>query len=161
MLKPRQRAARALLWTVHAGRKRLPPAPPGDAVAVAVAKGVPRAFYAAIGFRVFGTRALRLDAVEKIATRAHRLAQAGPFVPGTDLAALAGDDGEGIGAVLGGLGFRAEAPDAQGLVCYAAPGRQRGKGARGAKRSKRPPPRRPAGDPDSPFAKLAGLRLTP
>ena len=142
MLKPRQRAARALLWAVHAGARRVPPGPPGDALGCAVAKGVPRAFYTAIGFRVFGAYAVRLDAVEKIAARAHRLTQAGPFVPGADLVALAGGGGEAIGAVLGGLGFRAGAPDVQGLVSYAAPGR-------------------PAGDPDSPFAKLAGLRLTP
>ena len=161
LLEPRQRAARALLWAVHTGRKRIPPGPPGDTVAVAVAKGTPRAFYTAIGFRVFGAYAVRLDAVEKISLRARRLAQAGPIVPGVDLIALVGNHDAAIGAVLGGLGFRAEAPDAQGLVSYAAPIRPRGKGASGAKRAKRRPRRRPAGDPDSPFAKLAGLRLNP
>ncbi len=45
------------------------------------------------------------------------------------------------------LGFQAEEPDAQGVVCYALP--ERGKRKR---RGARP-------DPDSPFAKLSELRF--
>ncbi len=48
-----------------------------------------------------------------------------------------------------GLGFRAEGPGAQGVVCYALPERRKRK-RRGA---------RPAVDPDSPFARLSELRF--
>ncbi len=48
-----------------------------------------------------------------------------------------------------GLGFRAEGPGAQGVVCYALPERRKRK-MRGA---------RPAVDPDSPFARLSELRF--
>ena len=154
MLKPRQRAAQALLWAVHAGHDRVPPATAAGPLSVAVDATLPRGFYAAVGYRVFGGWALRLDAVERIAARAHRLSRPGLFAPTPDFAALGDCDAEALAAVLAGLGYRAQAPDAQGLVCHAAPERPRRKSVHRTKR-------RRGGDPDSPFAKLAELRLTP
>ena len=98
-----------------------------------------------------GCLALRLDAVERILARAAKLSRAGPFAPTGEMVALAGCDAASFGGVLGGLGYRAEAPDAQGVVFYGAPSRSRHHGRR----------RRETVNPCSPFAKLASLRVSP
>ncbi|MCH7555783.1 MAG: disulfide oxidoreductase, partial [Proteobacteria bacterium] len=150
MLKPASRAVRALLWAVHAGWRPVPPTPPGEALSMPLDSALPRSFYAAIGYRVIGRLALRLDAVERILARAGKLSRAGPFAPTAEMAALAGCDAASFGGVLGGLGYRAEAPDAQGVVFYGPPPR-----GRRAKRRRR----RDGANPGSPFAKLASLRV--
>ena len=151
MLGPAPRAARALLWAVHAGSDRTPPTPLGEALSMPFDSTVPNAFYQAIGYRRAGPVALRLDAVERILARAGKLLRGGPFAPTSPMAALAGCDLAGFGAVLSGLGYRAEAPDAQGVVFYGAPSRSRHHGRR----------RRETANPCSPFAKLASLRVSP
>ena len=150
MLKPAPRSLRALLWAVHAGWTPVPRAPAGEALSVALDAALPRGFYAAIGYRPLGCLALRLDAVERILARGAKLSRAGPFAPTAGMAALAGCDAESFGGVLVGLGYRAEAPDGQGIVFYSPPAR-----GRRAKRRRR----RDSADPGSPFAKLAALRV--
>ena len=101
-----------------------------------------------------GGLAVRIDIVERIASRAHRIAAAGPFVPGAEFFALAGCTAEALGPVLQGLGFQREEPDAEGVVRYGAAVRRRRGKAKGPTRR-----RGQKGDPDSPFAKLADLGL--
>jgi ATP-dependent RNA helicase SUPV3L1/SUV3 len=161
LLKPRARAARILLWAVHGDHVRLPDELSDDPLSVGLAKDMPDGFYSAIGYRVFGRLALRIDAVERVAAMARRLSDIGSFVPGPDFLALADCDGEALATVLTALGYRAEAPDIQGLVSFAAPKRHRRKGPGKAKRKARSRKAEPVVNPDSPFAKLAGLRLTP
>ncbi len=146
LLEPRHLEARALLWAVHAGRPRLVP-PPRGRLPAAVDESLPPEFYAAVGYRVFGRRALRVDVVERVAARARRLARGGPFAPEPGLVALAGCDGDALAAVLAGLGYAPGPPDADGVARWAAARRPRRK--RGARR-------RAAA---SPFARLAGLRF--
>ena len=150
MLKPAPRAARALLWAIQSGAETVPATPPGDTLSLAIDRALPRAFYEAIGYRVVGRLALRLDAIERILALAGKLSRVGPFTPSAEMAALAGCDIEDLGGVLGGLGFRAEAPDVQGIVFYSPP-------ARGRRDKKR---RREPANPCSPFAKLASLRAS-
>ena len=121
--------------------------PAGGRVSTAVDATLPPAFYAAIGYRVFAGRALRVDIVERVAAHARKLARLGSFTPSADLLTLAGCTVQEMGEVLAGLGYRPEPENADGVVFFAAPERKRGKR-----------PRRRPGDPDSPFAKLAELR---
>ena len=151
MLKPASRSLRALLWAVHAGWDPVPAALPGEVLSMALDSALPRGYYAAIGYRVVGRRAVRLDAVEHILARADKLSRAGPFAPTAEMAGLAGCDVACFGALLTGLGYRAASPDAQGVVFYSPPERPRqGKRKR----------RRAAANPGSPFAKLATLRVS-
>ena len=150
MLKPRPRAIRALLWAVHAGWHHVPSVPPGDVLSMPLDSALPRSFYAAIGYRAMGRLALRLDAVERILARAGKLSRAGPFAATDEMAALAGCGAASFGGVLTGLGYRAAAPDAQGIIFYSPPARSR----RGGRR------RRDTANPCSPFAKLASLRAS-
>jgi ATP-dependent RNA helicase SUPV3L1/SUV3 len=154
MLKPRHLVVRALLWAVSEGATAVPEPPVGARVSVPVEPALPVSFYAAIGYRVFGDLAVRIDIVERVASRAHRLAAAGPFAPGPELFALAGCAAEALGPLLGGLGFQRGEPDADGVVRYGAVVRRRRGKAKGE-----PRPSGRKGDPDSPFAKLADLGL--
>ena len=150
MLKPAPRATRALLWAIQAGAESVPAMPPGDALSLTLDRALPRAFYEAVGYRVVGRLALRLDAVERILALAGKLSRIGPFTPSAEMAALADCDVEDMGGVLGVLGFRAEAPDAHGIVFYHPPAKVR----RDRKRRRKPV------NPCSPFAKLASLRAS-
>jgi ATP-dependent RNA helicase SUPV3L1/SUV3 len=149
LLKPRAAALRALLWSVRHDRAPIAPPPPG-AVSVAAAPGVPAAFYEAVGFRVVGERAVRLDILERLAARLLRLARQTPFAPGPELASLTGLAAAELHALVAALGYRPAAA---------------GGGFEGRRRRDRPetPPgdarRHGRKDADSPFAKLKELAL--
>ncbi|HEX9646830.1 MAG TPA: helicase-related protein [Alphaproteobacteria bacterium] len=152
MLKPRPVALRALLWCV-AERMR-PVAPPAGQVSLALDPALPERFYAAIGYRVLGARALRVDMVERLAGELRRRARTGPVTPDAALLNLAGCAGEGFAGVVAGLGFKALPVAADGAVAYVpmrAPRRE-------AAGSRPRPPRRRGPDGESPFAALAALK---
>jgi ATP-dependent RNA helicase SUPV3L1/SUV3 len=133
----------ALLWAVkHGAPVPLPPkgvAAPRDP---AIAEGA----YLAMGYRVLGSRVLRADKVEQLAAAARGLARQGPFAPTADLAALAGCSLGDLSEMLASLSYRA-VHDQGGVTFHARkPGRKRHGVAPQA---------------DSPFAKLAELRLAP
>ena len=106
LLKPEAVETRALLWSVHQGRRGPPPPPTGRA-SVPVAGGVPVAAYEAMGYRVLGLVAIRVDMLERLAARAWSLSRAGPFRAGPELKSLAGCGPRGIRGVLSALGYRA------------------------------------------------------
>jgi ATP-dependent RNA helicase SUPV3L1/SUV3 len=147
---------RAILWAAHAGA--LPaPSMPRRATAIALAE-VPPELYRASGFTVYGGRAVRLDAVEKLASAARRLAAAGPFQATRELAAIVGGDADDLAAALADLGYRASQEDGgETLVFSRKPPRGRGKGER--KKGARRPAKRTRVDPHSPFAKLKDLKV--
>ncbi len=147
-LKPRAVAWRRLLWSVAHRLIRPAALPHPGSPSVAMAPGVPPAYYAAIGYAPAGTRAVRLDRLEALeAAAAGRHAQ-GPLAATADLAQIIGCPRGDLPAVLARLGYwAATGPD--GAVTFhrrphkARSDRRRGRGA--------------APRPDSPFAKLRAL----
>jgi ATP-dependent RNA helicase SUPV3L1/SUV3 len=134
----------ALLWSVHTGAPLPAPAVRGASPRrdMAVADGL----YEAMGYRVLGPRALRVDRVERLAMLARRLARQGPFGPQPELAQAAGCRKDELAGVLAALGYRA-VMDASGIMFHAR---------------RRLQPRKPAhriAPADGPFAKLGALRL--
>lgn len=103
LAKPRPFALRALLDAVHRGLS-VPTLPKGPVVPRV--EGVPNDWYAAIGYRVLGPRALRLSQVERLAQQARRLARSGRFTVTPDLLAAAGCRADELPAVLTDLGYR-------------------------------------------------------
>jgi ATP-dependent RNA helicase SUPV3L1/SUV3 len=101
-------------------------------------------FYASIGYAVLGTRALRLDRVERLAAASRRLARQGGFAPTQELATLAGVKQSELAALLPGLGYKALV-DKAGTRFIARPTR------RGARKPKPKPMQ-------GPFAALGALR---
>ena len=110
LLKPDAVETRALLWSVHQDRRGPPPPPPGR-TSVPVAEGEPAASYEAMGYRVLGPVAIRVDMLERLAARAWSLSRAGPFRAGPELKTLAGCGPGGIKGVLFALGYRANGGD--------------------------------------------------
>ena len=142
LLKPAAIAVRALLWSVHQGAPLPAPLPQPGRVSLAPESSA--AFYAATGYAVLGTRALRLDRVERLAAAARRLARQGGFTPTPELAGLAGVRQGELAGLLPALGYKAIV-DEQGTRFVARPPR------RGARKPKPKPAQ-------GPFAALVGLR---
>ena len=141
MQKARPAGLLDLLWRIHrnaggeplAANRQLLPLDPA----------MPAARYAAAGYLVAGPLALRPSALERLAEAAACLAEQGPFVPTLHLARLAGCRLDDLPAVLADIGFEAN-DTATGMQM--------------TRRHKRPP-RRIQARPESPFAKLATLKV--
>ena len=106
LLKPRAVEMRALLWSVHQGRRGAPP-PPAGSTSIPVAGDDPVASYEAMGYRVLGPVAIRVDMLERLAARAWSLSRTGPFRAGPELKSLAECGPKEIRGVLSALGYRA------------------------------------------------------
>jgi ATP-dependent RNA helicase SUPV3L1/SUV3 len=148
LLRPPAIALRARLWSVHRGVPLLPPSP--GQVALTVAKDAPKDAYEAIGYRLLGPVAVRLDMVERLAARAWALAKTGPFAADGELLTLAGCAATELGRVLTALGFNAQTT-ADGVRYH--PPRRRKTRARAARPTR-------AADAHSPFAKLRDLAFS-
>ena len=145
LLKPAAAALCGVLWAV-AAESPPPPMPAGTAPRRDAA--VPEAGYAAMGYRVLGPRALRVDRLERFAAAARRQARQarqGPFTPTPALASLAGCRAAELPAVLTALGYRAVHDGADGSVRFPA------------RPAPRPAPTRRGKTGDGPFAKLKEL----
>ena len=154
-LKPAAVAMRALLWSIEAGAVLPPPLPPPGRLSVP-AESLGRPDYAeAIGYRVIGPRAIRVDRLEQFAaTLRQRAKTEGGFPLEPALASMIGAPAAELPAIVAALGYRG-APREDGIVRFAPlPRRSRRNGI-----SRRPalPPRPVA--PDHPFAKLKELEF--
>ncbi len=166
LLKPRAARLCGLLWAVR--ECAVPHAPPAPGLVTApLVRGVPRAFYQAVGYSVAAGRAIRVDILDRAAVRLRLAARNGPVEATPVLMSLLGLNAEQTIAVIRALGYR-DSEDGAGLV--PAPrrrprgGRADGKSKPGADRPGRKPGRGRRGkavpvDPDSPFAKLGELRI--
>jgi len=134
----------ATLWAVKHGAT-VPRLPGG--VAAARDPQIEEGAYAAMGYRVLGPRLLRADKAEKLAAAARRLAHQGAFAPTPELVQLASASPHDLAAMLTSLSYRA-VHDESGTTFHAK---------RAAKRPRDRAQRH--AHPDSPFAKLAALRL--
>ena len=144
MLNTRAAGMAALLWAVRAGAPL--PAPSVRGMSPIRDADIGEGLYEAMGYRVLGPRALRVDRVERLAMTARRLARQGPFAPVPELIAIAGCRKNELAGVLAALGYRA-VMDASGVTFHAR---------------RRPQPRktpRQLEPADGPFAKLGALRL--
>ncbi len=107
LVKPAAVEMGATLWALHR-RLKAPPVPAMARVSLPIAAGVPKRFYAAIGYRPFKELALRVDMLERLAARAWELSRSGPFTADPVLLSLAGCGADGIGEILMVLGYRAK-----------------------------------------------------
>ncbi len=145
LLKPGVQRLRALLWA--AARGCAAPMPPGERVSVAPAEGVPAEYYAAVGYRVVGPRAVRVDMLERFAAEIRKLARDAKdgFTVPPPLASMLGVGPEELAGVLGALDYRRQ--DKDGATRWLPPRRA----------PRRTPPKQPRHRADSPFAVLRNL----
>ncbi len=150
MIKPHAIAARRLLWQAQHGEA--PDLPPAGATSVPDDGSVTPDFYEAIGYRVVGPRAIRIDIFERLTAALRQRARTGPFPADAALLAQAGCRRDEFDSLLKALGYTAVARDgADGPQLYAFKRRQTRK--RRARSKADGAQRR-----GSPFAVLAQLR---
>ena len=171
LLKARSTRLRTLLWAVH--RAEPPAAPPSGLSQVWDQQSEelppPAESCHAIACRCFAYGGLvvviRVEALERLALAAQKLAAQGAFSATAALQQIAGCDAAALAVVLGGLGYRVR-QDQQGFSFSARGnggrrGKANGKAARGrpaATKATRKKARKRAAD--SPFAKLRELKLS-
>lgn len=165
LLKPQAVALRGLLWAVYMGRMSalaLPLPPPGR-VSVVPAKSFPHAFYEAIGYRVIGPLAVRIDMIERIAEVAWGLNGKHPFAIPPELLALGGCGIEEMAVILKHLGYRKHEKEG-GMLFKWKPPRQikapRDKKTAQANIPVKTRTPRPIYNADSPFAVLHKLKIS-
>ena len=153
ILKPAAVAMRGLLWSVQAGTALPPPVPPPGRLSVPAALFATASYAEAIGYRLTGPRAIRVDRLELLAAGLRRRARTeGGFVLDPELAASIGVALAELPAIVTALGYRGR--DQDGVQRFAPlPRRARRNTARF-----RTPPAIPVA-PDHPFARLQELEF--
>jgi ATP-dependent RNA helicase SUPV3L1/SUV3 len=164
LLRPAAVQLRAVLWAAAKGIA-VPPIPPPGRVSLTPDPALPRDFYEAVGFRLLGPLALRIDIVERLAGLAWDALQAKEnrqgFAAGPEMLNLAGCSTADMKGILAALGFDARMVGETLLYRRRRDSGKRLAGdkkptGRGARNSR--PSALPSGN--SPFAKLRDL-VTP
>ena len=103
-------APEVLQWRAHLHGLRQPGPLPGPlgALSIAIEPGVAAAAYTACGYQPAGTRAVRVDRLERLAAAARRAARQGPFRISREMLAAAGTGPDDLRGMLAALGFPAD-----------------------------------------------------
>jgi ATP-dependent RNA helicase SUPV3L1/SUV3 len=149
LLKPAPIALKTMLWSIHHDMIDLVTPPAAGRLSVALDRGVPAAYYDAIGYRVLGPVAVRIDRLDRLALELERRAKAGPVVADGALGEIIGCRKQDLPALMVAFGWRAlEGPEGTRY----APVRSRDRRGQGRSTAAQ-------GPADSPFAVLKELRL--
>ena len=105
-LKPAVVARRAALAAVFWGAEAEVVHPPASAVSMPAHPARPAALYAAMGFPVAGSRAVRADVLERLVRELRRLARRGPFDPADPVRRRLSCAREDVRPVVEALGYR-------------------------------------------------------
>ena len=146
LLKPKAMAMRARLFAAARGMAAAPPIPAPGRTWTATNAETPADFLEAVGYRVVGSLAVRLDILERIAAGAWTLARKGPFVPSPAMLNPAGCGMNEMAAILAGIGFKETTHD----------GARAFRPRRGGSPDRSRSARRGVAAEDSPFAVLKG-----
>lgn len=118
LLKPAPARLCLTLWALNrAGAEedafsKLPAPPTPGLTSVPADPAAPSGFYETVGFRVCGTRAVRIDMLERVADLIRPIIAArtynGGFIVTPDMMSLVGCSGEEFASLLRGLGYRSQ-----------------------------------------------------
>jgi ATP-dependent RNA helicase SUPV3L1/SUV3 len=108
MLKPAPTRLRLVLWSLAKGLQEFPESPPAGLVTVPTIKDAPEGYYAMAGYRAAGTRAIRIDMLERLADMLRGQDSRGGFENNADMLSITGMTLEQFADLMGGLGYKAE-----------------------------------------------------
>jgi ATP-dependent RNA helicase SUPV3L1/SUV3 len=108
LLKPAPTRLRLVLWSLAQGLDSFPEAPPPGLVTVPVDQSAPRGYDAMAGYRNAGSRAIRLDMLERLADMLRTEDSRGGFEAKPDMLSITGMTLEQFADLMQGLGYRAE-----------------------------------------------------
>jgi ATP-dependent RNA helicase SUPV3L1/SUV3 len=110
LVKPAAARLKALLWAVQEGLTEIPPPPAAGLTPSPADPTVRPGFYEAAGFRLCGTRAVRIDMLERLGEIIRAKGKSGQmpetFAASPDMMSVLGCGEEDLTHVLRALGFR-------------------------------------------------------
>jgi len=107
LLKPAATRLRLTLWALAGGMDDFPEAPPPGLVTVPAAN-MPHGYYTMAGYRAAGTRAIRIDMLERLADMLRGEDSRGGFEAKADMLSITGMTLEQFSDLMAGLGYKAE-----------------------------------------------------
>ena len=108
LLKPAPTRLRLVLWSLAQGLDEFPESPPPGLVTIPVQQGIPTAHYMMAGYRPAGTRAIRIDMLERLADMLRAQDTRGGFEATPDMLSITGLSLEQFADLMQGLGYSAE-----------------------------------------------------
>jgi len=112
LLKPQQSLYRLVLWAIHKGIDPIPETPIAGLTSIPLGDQ-PDEYYEMSGFRKAGTRAVRMDMLEKVAVMAREKAEKGELRAESDMMSFVGCSGDDFKAILNMLGYFEAPADAK------------------------------------------------
>ncbi|MCX7566396.1 helicase-related protein [Sulfitobacter sp. F26169L] len=108
LLKPAPTRLRLVLWSLTKGLSEFPESPPPGLVTIPVEAGAPLGADTMSGYRNAGTRAIRIDMLERLADMLRSEDSRGGFEAKPDMLSISGTTLEQFADLMQGLGYKAE-----------------------------------------------------
>ncbi len=108
LLKPAPTRLRLVLWGLSQDLGAFPDSPPPGLVTIPVDPGAPAGHDTMAGYRAAGTRAIRIDMLERLADLLRNQNSRGGFEANPDMLSISGLTLEQFADLMGGLGYKAE-----------------------------------------------------
>jgi ATP-dependent RNA helicase SUPV3L1/SUV3 len=108
LLKPAPTRLRLVLWGLSRDLAEFPGAPPPGLVTVPAVSEAPAGYYPMAGYRLSGSRAIRIDMLERLADMIRPADSRGGFEATPDMLSITGMTLEQFADLMEGLGYRAE-----------------------------------------------------
>jgi len=157
LLKPARRRLALILWAAHRGVEA-PPLNVSGRVSTALIDGLPVGYFEAAGYAVVGGRAVRVDMLERFASKVHAAGAQGPVTMNSELLSLVGLTRTECPEVMAWLGFHSENGSGADRYIFRVGSKGRQQGVAGQPSPIAAAPRsRARVDPNSPFASLGTL----
>lgn len=108
LLKPAPTRLRLVLWALSQGLDEFPDAPPPGLVTVPVPQGLPGGYHPMAGYHPAGSRAIRIDMLERLADMLRAQDSRSGFEATPDMLSITGMTLEQFAELMQGLGYKAE-----------------------------------------------------
>ena len=108
LLKPAPTRLRLVLWSLWNGLQEFPESPPPGLVTIPNVAEVPKQHYTLAGYHPAGTRAIRIDMLERLADILRQKDSRAGFEATPDMLSITGMTLDQFADLMGGLGYRGE-----------------------------------------------------
>jgi len=108
LLKPAPTRLRLLLWSLAAGHSEFPDSPPPGLVTIPAVKSAPTGYHTMSGYRQAGTRAIRIDMLERLADLLRVQDSRAGFEANPDMLSITGMTLEQFADLMKGIGYGAQ-----------------------------------------------------
>lgn len=108
LLKPAPTRLRLVLWSLWNGLQEFPESPPPGLVTIPNVAEVPKQHYTLAGYHPAGTRAIRIDMLERLADILRQKDSRAGFEATPDMLSITGMTLDQFADLMGGLGYKGE-----------------------------------------------------